>query len=173
MKKLSGYFLIIIPVMLSHTSLMAQSEEKVLSYDSAKGSPPAALDDIAWISGRWKGAISGLNVEEIWSTQSNGSMTGMVKLVADGEIKFHEMMEIITNSKSILLRMKHIQFNATAWEDQINIKDFPLVKIMGNKVFFDQVTFEKVSDKKMIVYLNENNKRGISKLTRVSYDRQE
>lgn len=148
--------LILFTVLLISTfSVNAQSKasEHILTLDSLSISPKAKLVDVAWISGNWKGKAFGGITEEIWSEPLGNSMMASFKLVVDGNVQFYEIEIIREIEESLILQLKHFNGDLKGWETKDETVDFPLVKITDNIVYFDGMTFEKISDHEMNVYV--------------------
>lgn len=124
-----------------------------LTLDTGQPSPEATLDDIAWIQGHWRGEAFGGITEEIWTPPLGGSMMCAFKLVANGEVRFYEIVTITEENNSLMLRLKHFHKDLKGWEEKDETVDFPLVKITPGKVFFDGFTFEKLSDDEINIYV--------------------
>lgn len=118
------------------------------------------LENIAWISGTWHGEAFGGKTEEIWSEPSAGSMMATFKLINDGKVTFYEIEIIREVENSLVLQLKHFGPDLKGWETKDETIDFPLKEITSTKVVFEGMTFEKVSDKEMNVYVDieENGK---------------
>ena len=141
-------------ISIAFNLLLAQDKmEYTLTYDSLIGSPKATLEDVAWISGYWRGEAFNGEVEEIWSSPLGNSMVASFKLVVDDEVKFYEIEIITEKNGTLILQLKHFHSDLRGWEEKDETVDFPLVKITESKVFFDGMTFEKVSDNEMNVYV--------------------
>ncbi len=141
-------------ISIAFNLLLAQDKmEYTLTYDSLIGSPKATLEDVAWISGYWRGEAFNGEVEEIWSSPLGNSMVASFKLVVDDEVKFYEIETITEINGTLMLQLKHFHSNLRGWEEKDETVDFSLVKITESKVFFDGMTFEKVSDNEMNVYV--------------------
>lgn len=117
-------------------------------------SPSADISELSWIEGSWQGEAFGGETEEVWTAPSAGSMMGMFKLISEGEISFYELMTIVEKEGSLLLRIKHFDKDMTGWEEKDKSVEFPLVDIKKNAVYFDGLTFKKVSDNEMQVFVN-------------------
>lgn len=117
-------------------------------------SPPATITDISWIQGNWQGKALGGQTEEIWSAPSAGSMMGMFKLISEGEISFYELLTIVESNGSLLLRIKHFDKDMNGWEEKDSSIEFPLVDTKKNAAYFDGLTFKKISNSQMNVYVN-------------------
>jgi len=146
--------------------------ENTLVYDEAAGSPKADLGDVAWIAGQWRGEALGGVVEENWSRPFGGSMMAAFKLTVDGQVRFYELETIVEQDDTLLLRLKHFTADLHGWETKDETVDFRLVKVTGDKVWFDGMTFEKVGDDEMNVYVVIGNP-GDEKETRFNYRRYE
>lgn len=117
-------------------------------------SPAALIEDLDWIEGSWSGEAFGGQTEEVWTAPSSGSIMGMFKLISEGEISFYELMTISEMNNSLIMRIKHFNHDLKGWEEKDEVVEFPLVEIKKNAVYFDGLTFKKMSDKQMNVYVN-------------------
>ncbi len=127
--------------------------ENILKFDEAAGSPKADLHAVAWIAGYWRGEALGGVTEEIWSHPSGNSMMAAFKLTVNGVVKFYELETIVEQDETLLLRLKHFAADLHGWEARDETVDFRLVKVTADKVYFDGMTFEKISDDEMNVYV--------------------
>ena len=59
-----------------------------------------------------------------------------------------------------MLRLKHFHANLKGWEEKDETIDFPLVKLDGQTAYFDGMTFEKVSDTELNIYVLIEDKDG-------------
>lgn len=133
--------------------------QNTLHYNDEKGSPKATLEDVKWLSGNWKGSSEMGNFEENWSVASAKSMLFSFKMWNNNEVLFYEVGHLIEKDKSLVLELKHFNKELKGWEKQDEKESFRLVKIDGTKFYFDKVTYEKIDDNHMIVYvwMEENN----------------
>lgn len=127
--------------------------ENTKLYDSIVGSPKADLNVVKWISGHWKGEALGGTVEEIWTPALGGSMMCVFKLVIDDEVQFYEIVTVVEENGSLILRLKHFNADLHAWEEKDETIDFRLVHVTQDRVYFDGLTFEQVNAHKMNVYV--------------------
>lgn len=126
---------------------------QIMILDDNSSSPKAKLADVAWISGNWKGEAFGGITEENWSEPSGDSMMATFKLINNGKVSFYEIEIIREVNESLILQLKHFNGDLKGWETKDETVDFPLVKITDSMVYFDGMTFEKVSDNEMNVYV--------------------
>ena len=116
------------------------------------------LENIAWIAGTWHGEAFGGIAEEIWSEPSGGSMMASFKLINNGKISFYEIEIIREIENSLVLQLKHFGADLKGWETKDETVDFPLKEITENKVVFEGMSFERISDNEMNVYVDIKDK---------------
>lgn len=127
--------------------------QNTLQYNDEKGSPAATLQDVKWLAGNWKGSSPFGICHENWDEPSGNTMMFCFKMLSDNKVTFYELGHIIEKDKTILLQMKHFGGDMKAWETGEVSEDFKLIKIEKNKIYFDGLTYEKVSDNAMNVYV--------------------
>jgi hypothetical protein len=127
------------------------------------------LENIKWISGNWKGEAFGGQIEEHWSEPSGGSMMATFKLINDGKVSFYEIEIIREVENSLILQLKHFNSDLKGWETKDETIDFPLIEVTTNKVVFEGMTFEKVSDHEMNVYVDIHQKDGTIETVKFIY----
>lgn len=130
------------------------------------------LENCAWIAGNWKGEAFGGQTEENWSAPSGGSMMATFKLINDGEVSFYEIEIIREVENTLILQLKHFDSELKGWETKNETVDFPLIKITENKVIFEGMTFEKVSDKEMNVFVDIENEQGDIQIVQFNYKKE-
>jgi hypothetical protein len=85
------------------------------------------LDELAFLSGTWRGEHNGDFIEEVWSeAQGNAApaMMGMFRwLSAEGRPRMYEMLTISRENDETILRLRHFTSAMVAWEE----KDAPVV----------------------------------------------
>lgn len=127
--------------------------QNTLHYNDEKGSPKATLEDIKWLSGNWKGTSEMGSFEENWSKASAKSMLFSFKMWNENEVFFYEIGHIIEKDKSLVLELKHFDKDLKGWEKQDEKESFSLVKIEENRFYFDKITYEKINENQMRVYV--------------------
>ena len=136
-----------------HWALGALAQPNTMQLEEGQSSPPAKLTDIAWIQGHWKGEAFGGIVEEIWTPPLGNSMMAAFKLVVDGKVEFYELITIIEENETLIMKLKHFDQALSGWEEKDETVDFPLVKMTKDAVYFGGLTFESISDNEMDVYV--------------------
>jgi hypothetical protein len=130
--------------------MMAQNTMRLEEGDR---NPRATLEDVAWITGHWRGEGFGGLTEEIWSPPLGNSMMGSYKLVINGDTKFYEFMSITEEESTLMLRIKHFHPDFRGWEPQDTALIFPLVHIDEKSVYFHQFTFNRINEYEMQIYV--------------------
>ncbi|NER13624.1 hypothetical protein GWK08_09260 [Leptobacterium flavescens] len=127
--------------------------QNTMSLTEGQLSPKGSLSDISWIEGHWRGeAFDGIT-EEIWSPPLGNSMMCVFKLLVNGKVSFYETVIILEEKGTLILKLKHFDKDLKGWETKDETVDFPLVKVDGNRVFFDGLTFERVHKDEINVYV--------------------
>lgn len=127
------------------------------------------LENITWISGNWKGEAFGGITEENWSEPLGDSMMATFKLVTDNKVTFYEIEIIREVENTLILQLKHFHNNLKGWETKDETVDFPLKEITANKVVFEGMTFEKISDNEMNIYVDIHNDNGTIDTVKFNY----
>jgi hypothetical protein len=134
-------------------TIIAQQAGQTLEFPKNGTSPQATLSDVQWIQGHWTGEALGGQAEEIWSPPLGESMMGSFKLVQDDKVKFYEIITISETEQTLIMRLKHFDAELKGWEEKDETVNFKLVKLNPGKVFFDGLTFERINENEMNVYV--------------------
>lgn len=140
---------LILIILLTTLSCTAQN---TMSLKQGATSPTASLDQIAWMEGHWKGEAFGGITEEIWSPPLGESMMFSFKLVVEGKVNFYELGHIRQMDKTLVFELKHFGADLKGWEEKEEVQSFKLVKIDGNRLYFEGFTFEKVTTDEINIY---------------------
>ncbi|MCK7589979.1 DUF6265 family protein [Subsaxibacter sp. CAU 1640] len=127
------------------------------------------LENIKWIAGNWKGEAFGGQTEENWSEPSGGSMMATFKLINDGKVSFYEIEIIREVENTLILQLKHFDNDLKGWESKDETVDFPLKEITATRVVFEGMSFEKVSDNEMNVYVDIHQDNGSVRTVEFNY----
>lgn len=127
--------------------------QNILKFNENTFPVSGTLKDVSWIQGHWRGEAFGGVIEEIWSPPLGDSMMFSFKLVADDKVVFYELGGIRQIEETLIFQLKHFGNDFKGWEERDETVDARLVKIEGNRAYFDQFTFEKVNDNEMNIYV--------------------
>lgn len=117
---------------------------EVRTLAEGAASPPANIEDVAWLEGRWIGEGLGGCAEESLSPPVAREMMGKFRqLNADGVLRFYEFYTIAERNGSLLWRIKHFSPDLEGWEDKDKATEFRLVAIEGKTAYFDGLTYAR------------------------------
>ena len=131
----------------------SKSTENTLKLGEAEPAGKATIADMAWLAGAWTGDGLGGISEEMWSKPAGGAMVGTYRLIKDGKPVFYEICWIVEQEGAIALRLKHFNADLTGWEEKDKTVDFRFIKKDGNRIYFSGLTFERVSNSELNIYL--------------------
>lgn len=134
--------------------------ENTRRRDAGAPTPKATVAEMAWLAGRWTGKGLGGWTEETWSTPAGGTMIGMFRLVRDDQPQFYEFMTIRETERGLAIQLKHFHPDLTGWEERDKSVEFLYVGSSGRRIFFEGMTYERVSDSRVTVYLAVGKKDG-------------
>lgn len=170
--KAGGTFMrMLLAVILALTIAPAVAGPNTREVPEGAKSPPAKVDVIAWMAGRWTGEGFGGQIEELFSPPAGGAMIGHYRNWVGDKVEFYELEGILEEKGSLVYRVKHFNPDLTGWEEKDKSVDFPLVAIEGNRIYFDGLTVEKVSDNEMRHYVLLKGKDGKAKVMTFVYRR--
>lgn len=151
--------------------LSFSQSKNTLKYSDSIPPVKASLQDIFWIEGHWRGeAFDGI-AEEIWSPPLGDSMMFSFKLVNENKVTFYELGIIREIQETLILQLKHFHGDMKGWEEKDETEDFKLVKIEKNKIFFDELTYEKISANEINAYVVIEQKDGTNEEMKFNYKR--
>ena len=134
--------------------------ENTLKLSANKKSAPATIKDMQWLAGHWTGeALGGLS-EEMWSPPRDGVMMGMYRLVRDGKPIFYELLTLVEENGSLMIRLKHFNADMTGWEEKNKTVDFPFVAKIGGVIHFDGMAFRPDGNDAVTIFLAIRQKDG-------------
>jgi hypothetical protein len=138
-----------------------------LTLGAGQKSEPASIEDMAWYAGQWCGnGLGGLN-EEIWSIPRAGVMMGMYRLIKDGKPVFYELLTMLEEKGSLVIRLKHFHPDLKGWEEREESEEFAFVARRDGRMYFDGMTIERSGADAVTVYLAIEHKDG--KVTEESF----
>ena len=114
---------------------------------------PATLADFTWFQGEWTGTGLGGNCDESWSASAGGAMMGTFRFLKGNAPVFYEFLLLIEEKGTVVLKLKHFNPDLTGWEDKAKFVTFRLLKISKDEAIFGGLTFQRVGDDGMRIYL--------------------
>jgi len=138
------------------SSVFAENNIKYLS--KGQYSPNAKIEQVSWIAGHWQGHAFGGETEEIWSAPKAGSMMAVFRLTKNNKVNFYEIEIIREVNQSLVLDLKHFSQDLKGWEKKDEKVSFPLVELGKNIAYFEGMTFKKISDDVLHVFVDIKDK---------------
>jgi hypothetical protein len=109
---------------------------------AAIGSAPkakAALGQVAWIAGPWRGMLGDRQIEQHWMTPAANSMVAMYRSIQGERATLYELLAIEQDGESLMLRIKHFAPGAglAGREEKDQSIDHALVRVDGRTAVFE------------------------------------
>ena len=140
--------------------LISLSVPAIDSQDPSTDAKKPTIKDFAWIAGHWKGEAMGGVFEETWNPPLGNSMVGMFKLVKNNEVVFYEILTIVEEKNSVVLRLKHFDKGLAGWEEKDKSVEFPFISVSDKEAVFAGLKFQRTNDDSMniVVQMKEGGK---------------
>lgn len=157
-------FIFVLVALASASALAAQTPltANTLTLDDPAKMPSASVEEFAWMGGHWMGEFLGGMAEEVWTPPLGGSMLGTFKLVRSDTASLYEIMALVEENGSVVLKLKHFNPDLSGWEEKDEHVAFPLVKLEENAAYFDGLTFQRISDDTLQGYLVMKTAEGVN-----------
>lgn len=136
------------------SAVLPASAQKVRSLGDGV-SPPAAIAQLAWLEGSWRGEAMGEHVMETYSAPLGGRISGHF-VMAKGEdaVSFTELVDYVPHGASLAYRVRHFSPDMTGWEDKTGKPVlFPLVAVENDRWFFDGMTLERTGPDSLTMWV--------------------
>lgn len=133
----------LLALLLTPLSALAQEKqtEHTLKLSAGQKSPAATLAEMNFLVGHWTGNAFGGVSEEIWAKPAGGAMMGMFRQINNGKIVFYELMTLVEEQGTILMRLRHFNPNLTGWEEKDKTVDFKFVGKKDGVIHFEGMAF--------------------------------
>lgn len=104
--------------------------------------PPASLEQMDWLIGQWVGTgIGGAPAMESWLPPSGDTMVGtFVQETGEGGIRFSEILYLMEEEGTLVLRLKHFNADLTGWEEKDGMLTFRLIAVEECAAYFNALT---------------------------------
>ena len=155
------------------TTVCAQEKltEHTLALPEDGATARATIKEVAWLEGRWGAEAFGGWCAETWSPPHEGGMLGMFRLLNDGKPVFFELLTLSEEKGGVLMRVKHFNPDLVGWEEKDGTVDFPLVAFSPTILQFRGLTFKRVDDNRIDVFLAMRKQDGSFREERFTYRR--
>ena len=131
--------------LVASVAAMAQAANSAhtLKLEAGTPRPPAKLIDVAWLEGHWIGTGFDAKIEEVWTGLDGRSLLGMFRLVQDGQPRVYEIITVVEEEGSLVMRLKHFSGALKGWEEKEQFVSFPLVKLEPGAAWFSGLTYRR------------------------------
>ena len=104
--------------------------------------PPTSLEQMDWLIGQWVGTgIDGAPAMESWLPPSGDTMVGtFVQETGEGGIRFSEILYLMEEEGTLVLRLKHFNADLTGWEEKDGMLTFRLIAVEECAAYFNALT---------------------------------
>jgi hypothetical protein len=120
----------------------ADEAPAVRSLEDGAVSPPARIEELSWLVGRWVGEGLGGAAEDVIAPAAGGQMMGMFRhSKPDGSVNFYEFYLFAEQAGSLTVRLKHFTPLLASWEEKEAFVEFPLVAIEERAAYFDGLSY--------------------------------
>ncbi|MGH9945959.1 MAG: DUF6265 family protein [Pyrinomonadaceae bacterium] len=137
--------------------------ENTLKLAEGAAGEKATIDVAAWLAGSWVGTGLGGVSEETWSKAAGGIMVGTYRLIKKDKPVFYEILWMMEQDETLILRLKHFHSTLVGWEEKDRTVDFKFVKKDGKRIYFSGLTFENTNGSELNIYLALRQKDGALK----------
>jgi hypothetical protein len=99
----------------------------------------AALAQVAWIAGPWRGMLGDRQIEQHWMAPAANSMVAMYRSIQGERATLYELLAIEQDGESLMLRIKHFAPGAglAGREEKDQSIDHALVRVDGRTAVFE------------------------------------
>jgi hypothetical protein len=147
----------------------AGAKLEVRALAPGETSPPATIEDVAWMAGHWVGEDGS---EEVFSAPAGGQIMGMFRMLQDGAPVIYEFELIAESEGSIVLHLKHFNPDLSVWEERDEWTSFPLVAVEDHAVYFDGLSYQLTDEDRLEAAVNVRD-GGSERILTFSYTRAE
>lgn len=160
-------------VLLAAAPAAAQTRPtpNTLGFEPGQARPRATLADVAWLAGHWRGPGLGGVSEEVWAPPLGGSMMGSYKLVQGDSVVFYELLSLVEEDSSVVMRLKHFGADLKGWEEKAEVVSFPLVRLTPTEAFFDGMTIRRLDADHLQIQLAIHMRDGTVREEEFRYER--
>lgn len=152
-----GRALILLPVLLGlaseSTAGQTRLTENTMRLDETSRPAGASIDDVAWLAGHWRGEGLGASAEEIWLPPLGKRMSAVFRLSREGSVEFYEIVTLVEEEGTLVLRLKHFGPDLVGWEEKDQTVDFRLVRMDPATAWFDGFTVRRLHQDEMHIWV--------------------
>jgi hypothetical protein len=162
----SRWALLVAVTLLVSPGLLAADSKK-----PGKAPPPADLEKLSWLAGKWRVETSGRVVEEQWMAPAGGVMLGMSRTIAKGRVVEHEFMQIRVGPGGELFYVAQPSGQKEAAFQQASLTDKEVVFTNPNHDFPQKITYTLRADGSLLAVVEGPRDDGTTRRVEFPYQR--
>lgn len=99
----------------------------------------AAVDQLSWVAGPWRGTLNDRTIEQHWMSPLGGSLVGMYRSIRDNRASLYEILTMEQQGDEVFLRIKHFAPGPglVSQEAKDQSADHVLVKLEARTAVFE------------------------------------
>ena len=115
------------------------------------------LADISFIAGHWKANMADRTVEAYWFAPDADNITGLFRMVKDGQITMYEILAYEKTSQGLVSLVKHFKPGLIAQEEKEVSDRYNFVEASKGRAVFEKtdgslrILYEKKSDNQIVI----------------------
>ncbi len=78
----------------------------------------ASIQDLAWLSGTWRGRVGEDVVEEIWGEPVGPGTVGVFRWLKGDDVHLYEMIAVEEADDALWMRLRHFSGGLTPWPSE-------------------------------------------------------
>jgi hypothetical protein len=123
----------------------------------AQTSRSAAIEDAAWLAGRWIGEGFGGQMEEVWTPPVGGQMVGHFRYWRADEPQFYEFMMMDIADGGVRMRVKHFNPDMVGWEEKGEWVTFEPVTAGPDALIFNGLEIRRETETRIVMTIRIRN----------------
>ena len=137
-----------------------QTGENVLHSTALSKAPHASIKDVLWMQGDWRCEKWKGHCREDWKDSLGHAMVGVFQYYSGGRIGFYELITLTEMNHSLVMKIKHFHSDLKGWEHRDSTVTFNLLKIEPMVAHFDGITYKRIDEKHLDVFVFIKHKEG-------------
>ena len=125
--------------LLAAAMLQTQSDAPLQANTQEPTQERATIEDLAFLTGNWRGESQGSIIEECWLPPTEGNLTGVFRMSGNGEVQLVEIMTLSEEDDGLVYRLRHFNTALVPWASEV---DGPMQSTSVVVVDEDSVRFE-------------------------------
>lgn len=105
----------------------------------------AKLEDLSFLTGKWRVSKDGETTEEIWGGVQGDSIVGHCHSVQNSKSTLYELIAVLKVGNELVMRIKHFKSGFVPWDEKAEPGDLNLIKVAKNEATFKNQSKDTVT----------------------------